>query len=90
MQPRHIEPGGVGRDIFRLDLVERERRGVDDARARRAPGQHFRRHDGAGIEAHRAAGDEVAAAQRDEVGRAGPAPMKCTLTSCPPPAPARR
>ena len=34
LQPRHVMAGGMGRHEFRLDLVERHRRGVDDARAR--------------------------------------------------------
>src|SRR5690606_27402672 len=59
-----------GADIFRLDLVERQRRRIDDARARRAILQQLRRDDGAGIEADRASADEIAAANGDEVGRA--------------------
>ena len=72
MQPRHILAGRVRGHIFRLDLVERQRRGIDEARARRAVFQQFRRHDRAGIEADRAGGDEIAPAHRDQVGRARP------------------
>ena len=36
MQPRHVAAGGVRGDEFGLDLVERQRRGIDDARAGRA------------------------------------------------------
>ena len=56
---------------MRDDLVEIERRGVDDARARRAMVEQRLRYQRARIEADRAARDEVASAQGDEVGRAG-------------------
>ena len=72
MQPRHVLAGRVRRDKLRLDLVERHRRGVDDARARRAMGEQFLRHDRAGIETDRAARDEVAPAHRDQIGCARP------------------
>ena len=72
MQPRHVLAGRVRRHELGLDLVERHRRGVDDARARRAMRQQLRRHDRAGIEADRAARDQVASAQGDEVGGARP------------------
>ena len=71
MQPRHVV-AGVGRaPAFVDDLVERHRRGVDDARARRAMLEQRPRHERAGIEADRAARDQVAAAHGDEIGRAG-------------------
>ena len=54
------------------DGVERQRRGVDDARARRAMLEKRLRHQRAGVEADRAARDEIAAAQGDQIGRAGP------------------
>ena len=63
-------PGRVRRDILRLDLVERQRRGVDQPRVRRAVREQLRRHDRAGVEADRAARQQVAAAQGDQVGRA--------------------
>ncbi len=71
MQPRHVAAGGVCAHELRLDLVEVERCGVDDAGAGRAQREKLRRHDRAGIEADRAARDEVAPAHGDEIGRAG-------------------
>jgi hypothetical protein len=71
VQPRHVEPGGVGGDVLGLDLVEAHRRGVDEACARWAVDEHRRRHDRAGIEADGRAREDVAAAQGEEVRRAG-------------------
>ena len=70
LQPRHILPCLVGAHEFRHDRVEIEGRGVDEARAGRAPGQHFGRNDRARIKADRATRDEIAPAHRDEVGGA--------------------
>ena len=72
LQPRHVMAGRMRRHELRLDLVERQRRGVDDARARRAMSEQGARHDRAGIEADRATRHEVAAAERDEVRSARP------------------
>ena len=36
MQPRDVMAGGVRCDELGFDLVERQRRGIDNARARRA------------------------------------------------------
>src|SRR3954451_23294869 len=60
-----------GRD-FRHDVVERQRRGVDDPRARRAMRQNLARYQRAGIEADRTGRDEVAAAQGQEIGGGRP------------------
>ena len=49
------------------DLVERQRRGVDDAGARRGERDDLARHQRTRIEADRAARDEVAPAHGDEV-----------------------
>ena len=42
MKPRHIVAGGVRRDELGFDLVERQRRGIDDAGARRAKAKQIR------------------------------------------------
>ena len=76
-------PVAMRRDEFGLDLVERQRRGVDDARARRAMRSSSARHDRAGIEADRAARDQVAPAQVMRSAAPGPAPMKCTVMASP-------
>jgi hypothetical protein len=70
MKPGHILAGCVRPDIFRFDLIERQRRGIDETRIWSAPGQHFGRNDRAGIEADRAFGEQVAATHGDEVGGA--------------------
>src|SRR6185312_14876317 len=72
MQPRHILARRMGAAEFLDDRFERERRGVDDPRARRTEAEQFLRHQRAGVKADRRAADEVAAAQGDEVRRAGP------------------
>ena len=72
VKPRHVEAGGVcGRELG-IDLVERQRRRINDARACRAIGEQRGRHDRAGIEADRTARDEVAAAHGDQIRRARP------------------
>ena len=53
------------------DLVEGQRRGVDDQRAGRRGGEDFGRHQRAGIEADRAALDQPQPAHGDQIGRAG-------------------
>ncbi|MCY1308432.1 hypothetical protein D9M70_584400 [compost metagenome] len=67
MKPRHVETVGSRLQVFRLDFVQRHRRGIDDARTRRAILQEVRRNDRAGIEADRATSDQVAAAHRDQI-----------------------
>src|SRR5262249_37854184 len=57
-------------DEFLLDLIERQRRGVDDARSRRTMREQGLRHQRARIETHRAAGNEIAPAHGDQVRRA--------------------
>src|SRR5262249_32194297 len=73
LQPRDVMSRRIGSDKLRLDLIERQRRGVDDTRILRAKAQQLAGHDRAGIEADRTTGDELASTQRDEVGcaRAG-------------------
>ena len=53
------------------DLVEGQRRRVDQARARRRRGEDVARHQRAGIEADRAALDQPQAAHGDQIGGAG-------------------
>src|SRR6476646_6378832 len=72
LKPRQVMATRIRRHEFSLDLVERQRRGIDDARACRAIVEQGARHDRAGIEADRAIRDEVAAAERDEVRSARP------------------
>src|SRR5208282_4701695 len=72
MKPRHVEARGVRRSKFLVDLVERQRRGVDDARAGRAVREQFTWHDRAGVETNRTARDEIATAHGDKVRRARP------------------
>src|SRR6185437_14905308 len=59
----------MGAGEFRRDLVQRHRRGVDDAGIRRAVFEQGGRHQRPGIKADRAARDQVAAAHGDEVRR---------------------
>ena len=68
LKPRHVVAGSMRRGEFGLDVIERERRGVDDAGARRAEAQQLARHDRAGIEADRTARDQVAATHGDQIG----------------------
>ena len=71
METRHVLAPLMRPHVLGGDGVEVEGRGVDEARAGRAPGQHLRRHDGAGIEADGTAFDERTAPHRDEVGSTG-------------------
>src|SRR5262249_2885378 len=71
MQPCHVVSSAVGADKFSLDLVERQRRGIDDARVLRTKAEQLARHDRAGIKADWAARDQLASAHGDEIGRAG-------------------
>src|SRR4029079_17220333 len=71
LEARHVEPRRMRGDELGLDLLERERRRVDDACAFWAVGQEFGGHDRAGIKTNGAASDQLAPAHRDEVGRAG-------------------
>ena len=75
-------PRVVGRDEGRLDLVERHRRGVDDARARAgtsraSPAARSSRHRG------RPGSGAMRSRPRTVMRSAapGPAPMKCTVTA---------
>src|SRR3954452_14726693 len=65
--------GMRGRDL-RNDIVERQRRGVDDPRTRRAVRQNLARHQRASIEADRTGGNEVAPAKGEEIGGARSCP----------------
>src|SRR6516165_9948128 len=71
MQPRHVMSRRISGDKLGLDLIERQRRGVDDARIFRAKAQQLAWHDRAGKEADRTARDQLASAHGDEVGCAG-------------------
>src|SRR6516165_11727838 len=71
MQPRHVVFRRIGGDNLGLDLIERQRRSVDDARIFRAELREISRHDRAGIEADRATRDQLAPTHGDEVGCAG-------------------
>ena len=72
MQASHVQTLGIGADEFLDDLVQRQRRGVDDPRIRRAPFEQRERHQRSGVKADRAGGDQVSAANRDQVRRARP------------------
>ncbi len=45
MQPRHVVTGAVGGDELGFDLIERHRRGIDDARAVGTMREQLRRYD---------------------------------------------
>jgi hypothetical protein len=62
MEPRDVLPGVVCGLDLRNDLVERQRRGVDDARAGGTVIEHRRRDQRAGVKADGRSGDPVAAA----------------------------
>src|SRR5215468_7701012 len=72
MQPRHVAALLGGAPALFDDLVQRQRRGVDDARARRAVLEELLRHQRAGIEADRTATDQVAPAHRYQIDGARP------------------
>ncbi len=72
MQTRHIL-ASLRRALALLDdLVERHRRGIDDARVGRAMVKQRRGHQRTGVETDRTARDQVAAAHGDEVRRPRP------------------
>ena len=71
MQPRHVETGVMRLLHLSDDIVERQRRRVDDARVRRTMRQHAGRHQRAGVKAHRTSRDEIAPAQSEQIGGAG-------------------
>src|SRR5262249_29166098 len=67
LQPRHVVSDGMGRDAFGFDVVERQRRSVDQSSAGRTISQQLRRHDRTGIETDRALPEQVASTDRDKV-----------------------
>ena len=71
MDSGDISALGVRRLDLGDDLIEGQRRGVDDLRARRRGGDDFARHQRAGVKADRAALDQPQPAHRDQIGRAG-------------------
>src|SRR3569833_2446607 len=71
VQPRDILAGFGGANDLGDDLVQRERRGVDDARSRWAVIEQRLRHQRAGVEADGTARDQVASAQRDQIRSTG-------------------
>ena len=77
-------PGLVRRDHLVDDLGERQVRGVDPARARRAQRQHLR--PARTCPAYRQTGDAAMRSRARSVSRStapGPAPMKCTVMAWP-------
>ena len=72
MDSGDISAPGVRRLDLADDLIEGQRRGVDDLGARRRGGDDFARHQRAGIEADRAALDQPQPAQRDQIRRPRP------------------
>ncbi len=70
MEPRDVFASRMGAFDRRHDVVERQRRGIDDARALWAMRQHALGHERACIEAYRAGGDQVAPAQGEKIGGA--------------------
>src|SRR5690349_16372901 len=72
METGHIPAFLVGRDAFGDNLIERQRRRIDDAGARRAMIQQRRRNERPGVETDRTARDQVAAPHGDEVRRSRP------------------
>src|SRR5262249_34558940 len=72
MQPRHVAALLGGAPALFDDLVQRQGRGVDDARARGAVLEQFLRHQRAGIEADRTATDQVAPAHGYQIDGARP------------------
>ena len=71
MHPRDVETVAMGGVDFRDDFVERQRRGVNDPRARRRSGDNLARHERTGIKAHRTALDQAQPAHGDQIGCAG-------------------
>eukprot|EP01034_Spumella_vulgaris_P031120 gene31120-38457_t len=71
MQARHVLAGRMRSANLANDLLQRQRRRVDDAGPGRAMRQHALRHQRARVQAHRAGGNQVAPAQGQQVGGAG-------------------
>ena len=71
MNPGHILTQRVGGNHMGNNLIEVQRRGVDDCRVVRRMSQNFRWHQGASIQTDRRGGDQVTATQGDEVRGAG-------------------
>ena len=71
MEPGNILTCRCRRLAFGDDRVEIERRGVDNARLRRAMGQHPFRHERARIKTYRAGRDQIAPAQCQKIRSAG-------------------
>ena len=71
MHPRDVLAAFMRRRHLGDDLVERQRRRVDDPRTLGRGLDDLRGHQRAGIEADRAALDQAQAAHGDQVGRAG-------------------
>src|SRR5262249_27189869 len=71
MKSRHVLSGGVGRHAFGFDVVERQRRSVDQSSPGRTIPQQLRRDDRAGVETDRALPEQVASTDRKEVGGPG-------------------
>ncbi len=91
MDARHVLPLFMRALDLGDDLVEMERRRIDDPRTGRRRGDDLGRHQRAGIEADRAALDEAQAAQVMRSAAPGPAPMKWTvMTTAPSRSRARR
>src|SRR5262249_24173105 len=67
MKSRHLLSGGVGRDAFGVDVVERQRRGVDQSSPGRTISQQLRRDDRTGIETDRALPEKLASTDRNKV-----------------------
>jgi len=70
MKPRHVMALRMRSFDLGDNFVQRQRRGVDDARSGRAMREDILRHQRPGIEADRAGRDQVASAQGEEIGRA--------------------
>src|SRR4029079_15522481 len=71
VQPRHVFSGHMRRFELGNDLLETQRRGIDDTSTVRAESEEIRMHERAGIEADRAARQNFAASNCNEIGRAG-------------------
>src|SRR5262249_51798119 len=67
LKPRHVLSGGMGRYAFGFDVVERQRRSVDQSSPGRTISQQVRRDDRTGIETDRALPEQVAATDRNKI-----------------------
>jgi hypothetical protein len=67
MQAGHILAGLVSGNIFGLDIVKRQRAGINDPCVGRAIVQQFLRHDRACIEADRRAAEDIATTDGDQI-----------------------